>query len=70
MDGIVSENEFEKNYRAKHAKLAKASPTPRFLSNYILASLAFPSTMLRTCFGRDTIFSYRLVFEKNSNMFG
>jgi hypothetical protein len=28
--GVVSQIEFKKIYRAKHAKLAKAPPTPRF----------------------------------------
>jgi len=54
---IVSQNEVRKIYRAKHAKLAKAPPRRRFLSNHILAPLAFPSTMLRTCFARDTVLS-------------
>ena len=53
---IIKQNEFKKNSRAKHAKLAKASPTPPFLSNYILASLAV--------FARDTIFSSLLVVGK------
>jgi hypothetical protein len=39
--GVVELDEFKKNYRAKHAKLAKASPIPPFLSNSNLASFAF-----------------------------
>jgi hypothetical protein len=39
--GIVSQNEFKKVYRAKHAKLAKAPPIPFSYRKYTLAS---PST--------------------------
>src|SRR4030095_5947348 len=53
----VEQNECKKSYRAKHAKLAKAAPTPPFLLNYILASLAF--------FARDTsLFSCLFVVGK------
>jgi hypothetical protein len=44
----VEQNRGKKIYRAKHAKLAKASPLSRFLSKSILASFAF--------FARDPIF--------------
>jgi hypothetical protein len=69
---IVEQNQWKKNYRAKHAKLAKASPTPLFFSNYILAApstwlrtyLAFTSSLLRTCFARDSIISYLFAVAK------
>jgi len=46
---MVSQNEFRKIYRAKHAKLAKAPPMLPFLSNSTLAFFAF--------FARDIVLS-------------
>jgi hypothetical protein len=66
---IVEQNQWKKNYRAKHAKLAKASPTPLFFQ--IISWRPWRS--LRRCLGhalREIHFFSIFRRRKNSKMFG
>ena len=67
---IVKQNEFKKNYRAKHAKLAKASPRPRFFIKLYLGVLCVPFVVAQDmlCARYNLFLSSRR--RKNSNMFG
>jgi hypothetical protein len=67
--GIVKQNEFKKNYRAKHAKLAKAFPTPHYNKLY-LGVLGVPFVVAQDMLCARYNFSQSFRPRKISNIFG
>jgi hypothetical protein len=75
---LLKQNEFKKNYRAKHAKLAKASPTtPVFIKLYFGVPFDVAQDMLGVPFdsAQDMLGARYNLFlssrgQKNSNVFG